>query len=273
MLPKSKVDLYAAIRRDARTGMSMRALMRKYGVGYETAQRALISALPEPRKKMRPRATRLDPYKPVIDAVLKADLTAPRKQRHTVKRIYDRLLDEHDAVGISYQMVRAYVAARREEIRLQAGKDVVDAFVPQTRRPGAEASRPDMGGTGVSRYPQSGNLPALLYLWAGCQRTGRPGHCRVRTMIGLLVIRIHKSGHHSVDRAIPGAGLAGGVLDDASPAPSDVARWARLPGTPRTLSLCHPVCRRPTRSGIGRGLPGPGGAPSWTNDLDQEGPG
>ncbi len=39
MLPKSKVDLYAAIRRDARTGMSLRALMRKYGVGYETVQR------------------------------------------------------------------------------------------------------------------------------------------------------------------------------------------------------------------------------------------
>ncbi|MGW5609452.1 hypothetical protein ACWEWI_25775 [Streptomyces sp. NPDC003753] len=98
MLPKSKVDLYAAIRRDARTGMSTRALMRKFGVGYETVQRALISALPEPRKKMRPRATRLDPYKPVIDTILKADLTAPRKQRHTVKRIYDRLLDEHEAV-------------------------------------------------------------------------------------------------------------------------------------------------------------------------------
>ncbi|MFH9125565.1 IS21 family transposase, partial [Streptomyces globisporus] len=117
MLPKSKVDLYAAIRRDARTGMSLRALMRKYGVGFETVQRALVSALPEPRKKMRPRETRLDPYRPVIDAILTADLTAPRKQRHTVKRIFDRLLDEHDAVDISYQMVRAYVAGRREEIR------------------------------------------------------------------------------------------------------------------------------------------------------------
>jgi lambda repressor-like predicted transcriptional regulator len=61
MLPKSKVDLYAAIRRDARGGASLRALMRKYGVGYETVQKALISALPEPRKKMEPRETRLTP--------------------------------------------------------------------------------------------------------------------------------------------------------------------------------------------------------------------
>ncbi|MGE7388192.1 IS21 family transposase [Streptomyces sp. NPDC004126] len=119
--------------------MSLRALMRKYGVGYETVQRALISALPEPRKTMVPRETRLDVYKPVIDAILTADLTAPRKQRHTVKRIYDRLLDEHQAIDISYQMVRGYVAARREEIRLGAGKGVVDAFVPQTHKPGAEA--------------------------------------------------------------------------------------------------------------------------------------
>jgi transposase len=100
-LPNSKVDLYAAIRRDARTGMSTRALMRNYGVGFNTVQRALTSAMPEPRKKMRPRATRLAPYKPVIDAILKADLTAPRRQRHTVKRIYDRLLDEHEAVEVS----------------------------------------------------------------------------------------------------------------------------------------------------------------------------
>lgn len=92
--------------------------------------------MPEPRKKMEPRETRLDPYKPVIDGILTADLTAPRKQRHTVKRIFDRLLDEHGA-EVSYQMVRGYVAARREDIRLKAGKGVVDAFVPQTHRPGA----------------------------------------------------------------------------------------------------------------------------------------
>lgn len=85
----------------ARTVASTRALMQKYGVGFNTVQRALTSALPEPRKKMKPRTTRLHPYKPVIDATLKADLTAPRKQHHTVKRIYDRLLDEHEAVDVS----------------------------------------------------------------------------------------------------------------------------------------------------------------------------
>lgn len=139
MLPKSKVDLYAAIRRDSRQGLSNRALQRNYGVGFLTAQKALSSAWPEPRKPLPPRATRLDPFKPLIDEMLRADLDAPRKQRHTVKRIFERLLDEHDADEISYQMVRGYVATRREEIRIEAGRGVVEAFVPQTHKPGAEA--------------------------------------------------------------------------------------------------------------------------------------
>ncbi|UQA90740.1 hypothetical protein [Streptomyces halobius] len=45
--------------------------------------------------------------------MLRVDLDAPRKQRHTVKRIFDRLVDEHAAQGVTYPMVRAYVADRR----------------------------------------------------------------------------------------------------------------------------------------------------------------
>lgn len=103
--PKSKVDLYAAIRRGARAVMSYRVLMREYGVGFRTVKAALESVWPKPRKKPQPRGTRLDAYKPLIDAMLRADLDAPRKQRHTVKRIFDRLLDEHAAEAVTYPMV------------------------------------------------------------------------------------------------------------------------------------------------------------------------
>jgi transposase len=139
MAPKSKVELYAAIRRDCRAGLSKRAVMRKYGVGHPTVQNALESAWPRPRKKLPPRPTRLDPYKPVIDEMLRADLDAPRKQRHTAKRVFDRLLEEHQAHGVSYGMVRDYVAVRRGEIRAMAGCGPVEAFVPQSHRPGVEA--------------------------------------------------------------------------------------------------------------------------------------
>jgi transposase len=137
--PKSKVDLYAAIRRDVRAGMSNRAVQRKYGVGFRTVKAAMESVWPEPRKQLPPRKTRLDAFKPVIDQMLRADLDAPRKQRHTVKRIFDRLLDEHGAAEVTYPMVRAYVAARRPQIRIEAGRGPLNAFIPQTHLPGAEA--------------------------------------------------------------------------------------------------------------------------------------
>jgi transposase len=135
----SKIELYAAIRRDSRAGMASRALQHKYGVGFRTVHKALASAWPTPRKKPQPRPSRLDPYKSLIDQMLRADLDAPRKQRHTTKRIFDRLLSEHDAVEVSYQMVRAYVAQRRPEIRIEAGRGPVEAFITQSHRPGVEA--------------------------------------------------------------------------------------------------------------------------------------
>jgi transposase len=119
--------------------MSGRALERKYQVGRRTVAKALVSAWPEPRKKLPPRPTRLDAYRPLIDQILRADLDAPRKQRHTAKRIFDRLVAEHDASEVSYGMVRAYVAQRRPEIRVEAGHGPPAAFVPQSHRPGAEA--------------------------------------------------------------------------------------------------------------------------------------
>jgi transposase len=139
MPPTTKVALYAAIRRDAHEGMASRAIERKHGVSLRTVLKALACVWPEPRKKPLHRPSKLDSYKPVIDAILLADLDAPRKQRHTVKRIFDRLIDEQGMVEVSYQVVRAYVAVRRPEIRVEAGRGPVNVFVPQSHRPGVEA--------------------------------------------------------------------------------------------------------------------------------------
>ncbi|MBT2597695.1 hypothetical protein J7I92_21140 [Arthrobacter sp. ISL-72] len=70
--------------------------------------------------------------------MLIADLDAPRKQRHTAQRVFDRLVDEHQAV-ISYSTVRQYVKARRAEIAFESGKAAVEVFIPQEHAPGAEA--------------------------------------------------------------------------------------------------------------------------------------
>jgi transposase len=141
MAPKTKVELFAAIRRDSRLeGLSIRALARKYGVHRRTVREALQSAWPAPRKKPPPRKSRLDPFKPAIDQMLLADLDAPRKQRHTVRRIFDRLVAEYEMEGVSYSTVCDYVRDRRPRLRAEAGHGPSpQVFIAQTHRPGVEA--------------------------------------------------------------------------------------------------------------------------------------
>jgi transposase len=71
---QSKTELYAAIRRDVRGGMSIRAATRKHSVSYPTVTKAMASAWPEPPKKPSARPTRPDVYQTLIDAMLLADL-------------------------------------------------------------------------------------------------------------------------------------------------------------------------------------------------------
>lgn len=68
----------------------------------------------------------------VVDGWLEADKTAPRKQRHTARRIFARLLREHGYTGAE-STIRKYVGRRRRELGLRS-----NAFVPQTHLPGDE---------------------------------------------------------------------------------------------------------------------------------------
>lgn len=136
-----RVELFADIRRDARVeGLSIRELARRHQVGRDTVRQALANPLPPPRKTPVRKSRRLDRFKPAIDVMLQADITAPRKQRHTARRILVRLAEEHCAEGLSYSTVRDYVRVRRAQIDVEAGRRV-EVFVPQEHAPGAEAER------------------------------------------------------------------------------------------------------------------------------------
>ncbi|MDI9889238.1 IS21 family transposase [Streptomyces sp. HNM0645] len=138
--PRTKVELFAAIRRDARVEkLSIRELSRRYGVHRRLVREALTSPWPTARKPMPPRASVLDPYKHLIDSILRADLDAPRKQRHTAKRVFDRLVDEHSMEDVSYGRVRDYIRRRKPEIWVEEGRGPPAVFIPQTHRPGEEA--------------------------------------------------------------------------------------------------------------------------------------
>ena len=135
----SKVEQFAAIRRDHRVeGLSIRALADRHGVHRRTVRQALESAVPAPRKIALRVAPRLAPYKAAIDAMLRSDLDAPKKQRHTARRVLARLVDEHGATGLSYSTVRDHVCKRRPQILAEAGKPLEVGFVPQTHPPAAE---------------------------------------------------------------------------------------------------------------------------------------
>jgi transposase len=135
----SRVELYEAIRRDARRdGLGIRELAARHGVHRRTVRQALASPFPPPRKPRTFVAPRLDPAKPFIDAMLVEDLDAPRKQRHTARRVRERLIDEH-SLEMSYSSVRDYVARRRPEIAAAVGRAVEQGFVPQSHEPAAEA--------------------------------------------------------------------------------------------------------------------------------------
>ena len=131
----SRMELFEQIRRDRdREGLSTRALAAKHGVHRRAVRQALASPVPPVKRSpvSRP-APKLGAYRAVIDAWLVADRDAPRKQRHTARRVWQRLVEEHDAV-VSERQVSRYVRARRRELG-----DVGEAFVPQHHAPGAEA--------------------------------------------------------------------------------------------------------------------------------------
>jgi transposase len=135
-MARSKVELFEQIRRDRRIEkLSVRELADRHHVHRRTVRQALASAIPPPRKAYAPRARpAIGPYVEVIDGWLLADRQVPRKQRHTARRAWQRLVAEHGAT-LAEVTVSRYVARRRVEL----GLDRVEVAVPQTHPPGAEA--------------------------------------------------------------------------------------------------------------------------------------
>jgi transposase len=131
----SRVEQFEQIRRDhVREGLSIRELASRHGVHRRAVRQALESAIP-PAKRLpgsRP-APKLGSYRAVIDEWLEADREVPRKQRHTARRVWQRLVEEHGAV-VSERQVCRYVRDRRRELG-----DVGEVFVPLFSDAGVEA--------------------------------------------------------------------------------------------------------------------------------------
>src|ERR1700750_3014172 len=123
------VELYGRVRYAVQIeGLSRREAARQFGIDPRTVAKMLAFSVPPGYRRSRPPARpKLDPFTGIIDGILAADEGRPRKQRHTSKRIFERLRDEHGYSG-GITIVKDYVLARRLRHR--------EVFVPLRHDPG-----------------------------------------------------------------------------------------------------------------------------------------
>ena len=123
------MELYAAVRRSVYVeGLSERAAARRFGLARETVRKMLRYRLPPGYRRAQPiRRPKLDAFTGIIDQILREDQSRPKKQRHTAKRIGERLRAEYGFTG-GDTIVKAYVCEQR-----LGGQEM---FVPLAHPPG-----------------------------------------------------------------------------------------------------------------------------------------
>jgi len=102
--------------------MSQREASRHFGISRDTVRKMMTYSVPPGYRRQAPvRRPKLEAFIPIIDGWLEGDRTVPRKQRHTAKRVFDRLRDEHGFAG-GYTIIKDYMRER--------GRRGQEVFVP-----------------------------------------------------------------------------------------------------------------------------------------------
>ena len=124
-----QLELYGRVRYAVKIqGMSRREAARVFGIDRRTVDKML--AFPTPpgyRRKKTPARPKLDPFVGIIDQILEDDSKRLKKQRHTSKRIFERLRDEYGFAG-GITIVKDYIFAARQRQR--------EMYVPLSHSPG-----------------------------------------------------------------------------------------------------------------------------------------
>ena len=135
--------------------LSERAAARRFGLARETVRKMLRYRVPPGYRRTQPiRCPKLDGFTGIIDQILRDDQHRPKKQRHTAKRICERLRAEHAFTG-GYTIVKDYVREKR-----LGGQEM---FVPLPVQPGfhSQARRPPAGRSALPPPPWSNFGPPL----------------------------------------------------------------------------------------------------------------
>ena len=123
------VNIYSRVRRAClKDGMSVRAAARYFNKDRKTIAKILRHELPPGYRRSEPQhRPTLDDYVGVIDEILRTNKGLIKKQRHTSKRIFERLRDGHGYMG-SLTTVTYYVREQKRRTK--------EVFVPLSHRPG-----------------------------------------------------------------------------------------------------------------------------------------
>lgn len=114
---RAKVELFEQIRREYEFGVgTIKGVARKLGVHRRMVRQALSDAEPPARRQAERERPALLPLLPFIDRILETDRKAPRKQRHTAHRIWQRILAERPECQVAESTVRRYVRERKQEL-------------------------------------------------------------------------------------------------------------------------------------------------------------
>ncbi len=124
-----QVDVYLRVRKAVMVeGMSIQEASRVFGLHRDTVRKMTAYSVPPGyRRQNPPHRRKLEPFTGVIERILEEDLQVSKKQRHTAKRIFQRLRDEY-GFGGQYTIVKDYVREHRRQAR--------EMFVPLSHSPG-----------------------------------------------------------------------------------------------------------------------------------------
>src|SRR5580693_8329438 len=180
MKRRAKVELFEEIRREYEFGIgTVRGVARKLGVHRRQVRQALADAQPPARKQPERCRPVLAGLMPFIEAILTSNRQAPRKQRHTAHRIWQRIRAERPEQIVAESTIRKYVHERKREL----------GWSPRTTLRAAElhagAGRPGRLVRGVGGVERRAGQAAGVRAAQHGERRGLPSGVSARDAAGV----------------------------------------------------------------------------------------